>query len=489
MSNRFLLALLCCLSWHTSVAVAQSTISAVSPTSVKPGNSKLIFSGKELKDAVQVHASRADAVLKVEKIEPTQATLDLTLPAEGAFGTLGPFGLWSSAGEGPGGPFPIIVDDLPTVADNGANHTRETAQVISALNAVDGVGDGAVSDFYRFSVAAGQRVAIEVHTQHLGSKLDPVVRLTDASGKVLVLADDNLIGPECKFSHTFAVAGEVTLEIRDNKFAPGGAYHLRIGDFPIVTGTVPAALKRGTAVKIGFAGTDGAAVTSFDVAVPEAWADDVAYVSVKLPGGASSAWVPVLISDQAVIAKPLDGSPVADAIPLPVTISGRLADAKQHDSFKLRGTKGQVVRFAARTRCIGSPAALMMQLFNAQNAKIAETAVNESDEWSFDATFPDDGEYRLEVFDLLQRGGPEFTYCVEARPAGSVSLALKADAAGKDAFIIEPETARAAVIDVLVQRFGYDGPLQLACEPNTGLKILNANDTCGSQGSSHHDCN
>ena len=162
-----------------------------------------------------------------------------------------------------------------------------------------------------------------------------------------------------------------------------------------------------------------------------------------------------------------------DRLTLPIGINGRLGQPREVDSYLIRGTKGQVIRVAAKTRSLGSPTLLQMQLFNAAGTKIAETKVTDADEWSFDATFPEDGDYRLEVTDLLKRGGDEFTYFIECVPSGTFSVALKADAKTREEFMIEPEHG-ACALDLQVSRFGYDGEIDLALtNPESGLRILN----------------
>src|SRR6185295_2881902 len=87
-------------------------------------------------------------------------------------------------------PLFLMVDDLPSVADNGNNHTVETAQEIPPQAAVDGTSEGPVFDFYKFTAKAGQRISIEVVATRLGSDFDPVLRLLTVAGQEVALIDD-----------------------------------------------------------------------------------------------------------------------------------------------------------------------------------------------------------------------------------------------------------------------------------------------------------
>ena len=44
------------------------------------------------------------------------------------------------------------------------------------------------------------------------------------------------------------------MELRDNRYKPGGRYRLRLGDFPLVSTPLPLVVQRGTATALGFTG-------------------------------------------------------------------------------------------------------------------------------------------------------------------------------------------------------------------------------------------
>jgi hypothetical protein len=114
-----------------------------------------------------------------------------------------------------------------------------------------------------------------------------------------------------------------------------------------------------------------------------------------------------------------------------------------------------------------------MRLLNSNDAKVAETAISDADEWSFDYTFANDGDFRLEVSDLLGRGGAKFGYWIEITEPGTFAIALKPDKATLDQFMLEPNHG-ACLIDLQIDRFGYDGAIDLALVGSTaGLRIVN----------------
>ncbi len=421
----------------------------------------MVLSGKDLKEPIRVLASRKDVVVKVEKVEATEATVSLTLPPDSR---PGPLGLYVATEAGAQPTQILLVDDLKTARDQGNNHSRETAQAIETLSAVDGICDGPVSDFYRFTATAGQRIAFSVVTQAVGSKMDPMVRLTDAAGKTVVLADDDDRGPECSFSHRFDTAGDYWLELRDSRYASGHSYHLRVGDFPIIVHASPLAIQRGQEATIHVSDRDSLPIEPIKIVAPSEVEVRSMTIAAKIAGAESksAAWVTLAISDNVQQVEPEQFSAEAAPLTLPFGLTGRLSSANERDKYLVQGTPGQATRFRARTRSLATPTLLQMELFNhATNAKVAETKVADTDEWSFDFTFPDNAVYRLETTDLLHRGGTAFGYYIEARPAGSFAIDLKPAAETKESYLLEPQHG-AAALDLVIDRFGYDGEIALS---------------------------
>ncbi len=464
-------------------ANAQTTITSLQPASCQPGvPTKLTLRGSKLPSHLRVLTNRNGAKIELESVTADSAILAITVPTDAK---LGPLGLWFAT---PSGPLPakiVMVDDLPTVLDNGNNHSVATAQPVSTLGAIDGVSEGSKFDHYKFTVTAGQRVAFEIQTQAIHSKMDPIVRLLHADGRVLHVADDDTTGPDCKFRFVFAEAGEYLLQVGESHYVAGGEYHLRIGDFPIIDHVFPLAVRRGENTKFSFTGLDSSLIVGPELVMPTELTEDFVSVSARTPEGHSSAWGMVAVSKLPQFVEPLRSAtqetPIKNVVDVPIGISGRLEQPGERDTYWIRGLKGQVIRFAARTRSLGCAALLQMQLWNAAGTKLAETAVNDSDEWSLDFTIPDDGEYRLEVGDLLKRGGSEFGYWVEVVPSGNFSIAIKADAKSRRSFAIEDANGGCAV-DLQISRFGYEGEIDLSIKDSIkGLRLLNPRIVAGAK--------
>ena len=456
-------------------ANAQTTITSLRPASCQPGvPTKLTLTGTKLPSNLRVLTNRTDVKVEVESVTDAQAILAVNVPSDS---TPGPFGLWFAT---PGGPLPTkiaLIDDLATSLDNGNNHSIATAQTVSTLSAIDGLCDGPQFDYYRFSATTGQRIAFEVMTQSIHSKMDPICRLMHADGRMLHVADDDSTGPDCRFSFTFSEAGDYLLQIGESHYVAGGEYHLRIGDFPIIHHAFPLALRLGESATIGFTGPDSSLARGFALAVPPQAVDDFVTVPTRFQEGHSTAWATLAISKLPQFVEPAKRTGMQEIdkliVDVPVGISGRLEQPNERDSYWLRCKKGQVIRVSSRTRSLGCGTLLQMQLWNIAGAKLIETTVNDSDEWSFDFTIPEEGEFRLEVGDLLNRGGSEFGYYIEVVPSGRFSIALKADPKGRQSFAVEESNGGCAV-DLQISRFGYEGEIELSFgNAIQGLRILN----------------
>ena len=86
------------------------------------------------------------------------------------------------------------IDTLPECTETESNDSIKSAQRINLPKIINGRIDkpGDV-DVFQFNGLAGDKVAVEVYGRRLNSPLDSLLRLTDASGKVLQWNDDYVL--------------------------------------------------------------------------------------------------------------------------------------------------------------------------------------------------------------------------------------------------------------------------------------------------------
>ncbi len=455
---------------------AAQVVSDVTPRTAAAGTTtQVVVTGTDLAGGLRAAVSQGSVT--VDEVAAEKAVLTLTLPADAG----GSLGLWLCTAAGPVDPLALVIDSLPHAADNGANHTPDSAQLLSTPCCVDGVADGPEADWYRFHAAAGARLALEVQTQVLGSAMDPVIVLHDARGRQLAVADDSAVGPECQLEHVFQEEGDYLLEVRESRHAAGGRYHLRLGDFPVEVTCHPLAMERGTVARVAFSsapsGTaiaEAATLDTVEYAVP---AEELqAHVWVGLPSQALLG-SRLLVSD----VRELREEEAAGELAGPVGISGRLGVAGEVDTYTILAKAGEPLRIRSHTRSLNLPTLAEMRLVAADGSTIAATTPTESDEWNLEATLPADGQVQLKVKDLLGRGGHGFGYHLEISQGPGFVVSLAGDATTRKAFVVEP-AAGAAFIALAIARQGYDGPIELSLAPPVaGLELLEATIPAGAK--------
>ncbi len=391
---------------------------------------------------------------------------------------VGIYGLRLATGGGISNLRLVMVDDLPSANDNGANKTLETAQEIPLPIAVDGSCEAESYDFYKFQAVAGQRITVEVVARRLGYPLDPVIRLLDAGGRELAYSDDAPgIGADCRFAYTIPAAGTYYFELRDIRYLGGGThrYRLRVGNFPLAATTYPMGAQRGANAKLQVAGYTPDEVPALRVPAPAGGADRLA-VAAKFPSGQGSAMVSLAtdgLSEQIEL-EPNDTPETASPVTLPTALNGRFDAPKDRDYYQFEAKKGARWTFSGKTRALGSPSDLYLRILKADGGQLAEAEDTGGDEGVLDWTAPEDGVYRLVVEDLLRRGGPDYVYRVAAEPYRA-GFTLAAEVEKVDAPKGGVFTAK-----ITCARRDYDGPITLAVEGAEGLVV--AGNTIGEKG-------
>ncbi|HEX3658444.1 MAG TPA: PPC domain-containing protein [Pirellulales bacterium] len=357
----------------------------------------------------------------------------------------------------------LMIDDLPTLAESAGNKTRETAQPLSLPVAVEGMAEPETYDYFRFRAERGQRLAVEVVSRRLGSPMDPVVRLLRANGQLeneLAYSDDDeALGADGRFVHTFAEAGDYLLELRDIRYS-GGAdyrYRLRLGDFPLATATFPLGVQTGATMRLSVVGNALAMLPPLSVSVPTEAPLPFLRLAAHYDGGKGSTPLVVLAGEEPeqVEFEPNNSLETASPIELVGAVNGRFQAPHDRDYFQFKAKKGEHWLLVGRTRTLGVPTDLFLRLYDAAGKQLTEVEDTAGEEGTIDYTIPADGTYRLMVEDLLNRGGPEQVYRVEfSRYQPSFSLSI-------DAEKITVPYKGVLALKVSAVRRGYKGPIEL----------------------------
>lgn len=392
---------------------AAPNVTRISPLAAVPGKTTVVtFLGDNLQGPVDLWTSFPCDIAPVKSSD--SMAFELKVPKQTTTG-IGAIRLVTT--NGLSSLHLLLIDSLPTVQAARTNRSAATAQRLKGQVAVDGVCEELRSDFYRITAKKGERLSIELVAQRLGSPLDPLLRLLDAQGRELASNDDATgLGADARIDFRCPKTGDYLAEVRDTRHAggPRHRYRLRIGD------ALPTPLPFLTSPEV------------------------------------SKLTEPLHPPRPANEVEPNDDGARAQLIRLPVELAGRFGQRGDRDVFEFQAAKGERMVFAGRTRSLGWPCDLFLQLQTTNGNKIAEANATAADEGILTNRFNADGTYRLVVEELNRNGGPTFAYRVAAREL-------------KPGFALSTETERLSVpagdsieIEVKPDRREYDGPIQLA---------------------------
>jgi hypothetical protein len=305
-------------SWDVAKLTEKATL---------PAQPETILSAALRPDGKQLAVGRFDGVL--ELVDPTTGKAAFTpLPAK----------------EKPKPRFPAIRE--PAASDS-ARTAAKVPLPVSVLGAIDRAGD---VDYFRFDATAGQQVGIQLRPSD-PKKLDAVLTISDADGKVVAESGNGLLGFVAPKAGTYAVG------VADKEFrgGPGFDYTLNVGDIPVVTGVHPLGVQRGTSATVRVSGVhlgepNGRTVT---ITVP-ATAEVGSRVPVSLPqvkGEPPLGVASVVVGEFPAVVATTDATEVA----VPGTADGTLAKPGDSQTVRFKATKGQKLVVEVHAGRLGSP--------------------------------------------------------------------------------------------------------------------------------------
>jgi hypothetical protein len=343
-------------------------VSKVTPTSAVRGKSfHLTFEGKYLDQALELVASVPgvaaiflDAGKAANQVQ-IEASFPPTTPA-------GSYQLSLKSALGQTAALPFIIDLFPPVTEQEPNDSPSTGQsVVLPVTVVGTIGQGGDVDFYRFEATAGQQIGVQALTAAVGSKLDPILQLTDATGHVLAESTEGVLGYTCAQAGTYAVG------IRDREYR-GGALHyrLQIGAIPVVTGLFPLGLQRGTEADIHLEGVHLGPNAKIRVKAPaDAGPGTSLPANLTTPLGTALGKASVVVGDRAEVVRSLNPTAaVPTGLAVPGTANGRIDRPSMMDVWQFAAKKGQTLILEVNARRLGSPLDSFIEVLDMQGRPV-----------------------------------------------------------------------------------------------------------------------
>jgi hypothetical protein len=391
---------------------------------------------------------------------------DRVAPLRAAVGKSCPVGIYAvrvATADGISNPLLFMVDDLPTLISLRETHSMESAQPIELPVAIDGVTESGQSDFFQFSGTKGDWVSVEAVATRLGTKLDPVIRVLNQTGRELAFADDSpSLAGDCRLRIQLPETGAYFVAIEDSSLGGSSAhqYRLRIGNFPLLTGTVPLARGRSQPATVRPIG----AGVQFQNANQRlnwsaGWTGTIP-VSLRRGDSGGSGFTRVVASElqQFGYSNQQDITPAE----IPGGLSGVLDEDQAVHRFRFAAKKGERLVLSDRSRELGTATMLGLAIRSESGKLLGENRRAGTAGGTLNVQIPGDGMYDAEISDITRRSGPEFVYYAELRRSVP-DFQLTLDAAS----VILPQNGY-AIVKVSASRKGYNGPIKLRVRGKDG---------------------
>jgi hypothetical protein len=238
------------------------------------------------------------------------------------------------------------------------NNSPGTGQAVTLpatlAGALEKAGD---VDCFRFDATEGQELGIQAVPAASGSKLEPVLQVTDLTGHVLAESSSSVLG------YKFEKAGSYALTIRDNDYRGGVefAYRLHAGELPVITSVFPLGVPREKETELQLQGVHLGQQRTVKITTREAVGSKVSIPTSAL--GSPS----VVVGEFAEVLHP--GGNLAPAapdleIPTPGTANGRLNSGNSH-TWLFSAKKGQRLIVEVAARRLGSPLDSVIEILDA----------------------------------------------------------------------------------------------------------------------------
>lgn len=319
------------------------------PRGVQRGiETKIKLLGKHLGRADVVSLFRGGKLFTAQQPQPGNETVMFSVKPQ----TDEPRGPWEvsvTTASGESARVKLWVDDLPQMVTNHAL----PAEPVSVWGTMQKPGQ---TDDFTFTAKAGQTLVFDLAARSLGAKGDFALALLDAAGKPLERNDSFDGGDDPLLTHTFAAKGTYRVRVTE-RMLQGSAehfYRLSVGALPFITGVFPLSLPANTetaAQLLGFNLPDGGRVK-----LKTGGPGELGLPAEAATFRARREWkLLVTESTTPLEVEPNDTPTLAQKIPVPALVNGRIGKPGDVDLFAFTARQGTdyLIETAAAQR--GSP--------------------------------------------------------------------------------------------------------------------------------------
>jgi hypothetical protein len=394
---------------------------------------EVTVSGQDFKDAQAIRVTGEGVTAALVK-----AVDDKTLNLKVTIAPNAPAGQRDLRVVTPGGAsnrFRFIVGELPEVREAEPNSGVAEAQRLEATPVVvNGQLFGADKDTFRFVAKAGQTIVCDVHGRRLlpyiadavPGWLQAALTLYDANGRTLAYVDDYWFKPDPVLIYHVEKDGDYLIEVRDALYRGRGdfVYRLRVGALPFITGVYPLGAARGTTAKVQLTGVN-LPTNTLDAVVPKEGPAEL-LLRVSAAGVTSNA-LPFAAGDAPEVqeTEPNNAPAKANRVSVPATVNGRIQAPGDVDYFVFDAKAKERLILEVWARRLDSPLDSILTVSDAKGKRLAQdddttdTAypmITHHADSRVAITFPETGEYVVQLRDVQGRGGDAFAYRLSIAP-------------------------------------------------------------------------
>jgi WD40 repeat protein len=322
------------------------TLNKVTPNAGTRGESvRLVLDGKVMRGATLVLELPSGAREFVVDSNDDRAECVASIPKDTPAGNYS-VKLRTPAGESTTVPF--IVDLFsPKSVGSGATAPNTTYHVNPPVTLAGSLSRAGEVHYFRLDL--NQEIGVQA-LPGPGSKLDPVLQLTAADGKVVAESTNGLLA----FDARGREPGAYVLTVRDREYRPDQpmTYRLHVGTIPIVTRVFPLGAQRGVGTSVGLQGVF-LGESSPTVRIPaDAVLGSKVPVSVTSPHGPVLGSVSILVGEFPEVQNAVQRE---SSIPVPGTANRTIAKPSAEDTWRFEAKKGQRLLVEVNARRLGSP--------------------------------------------------------------------------------------------------------------------------------------
>ncbi len=289
-------------------------------------------------------------------------------------------------------------------------------------------------DRFRLQARQGQRLVIRVQARRLIPYLADAVpgwlqataALYDPGGKEVAYNDDYRFDPDPVLLYEVPADGVYTLEVRDAIYRgrEDFVYRVAVGELPFVTQVFPPGGQEGVPTVATLAGWNlpaetlqldtgpgGGAIRQATVG-PAGLGDEIRYAVDVLP--------------EVTEAEPNDLPDNAQQVTPPLIVNGRIGGPGDVDVFRFEGRAGEEIVAEVFARRLNSPLDSVLRLLDAtggvvdlndDHKDLTMGLITHHADSYLRVQLPQDGTYRLCLFDAQHHGGDAYAYRLRLGPA------------------------------------------------------------------------